>query len=192
MLQDRLAVEEDYQLVAAADAVLNDSKDLREIVQNQRADKDEESDDQENRRESSDRGTPHLQSHLRSQVRAQPAEQRPAKAFKKSGRGRSGSMQPQPQSPARQSQLDQPHSAQPESDSHLPEQRQSTTTASNQSTQQATARQEMPNGHAQPAASLHSRTLELASRPQVTELDTQNRETRMCSWCPTAAVLASG
>ena len=191
MLQDRLAVEEDYQLVAAADAILNDSKDLREIVQSQRADKDEESDDQENRRESSERGTLHLQSQPRSQVRAQPAEQRPAKAFKKS-RGRSGSMQPQPHSPARQPQLDQPHPAQPESDSHLPEQRQSTATASNQSTQQATAMQEMPNGHAQPAARPHPRTLALASPPQVTELDTQNRETRMCSWCPTAAVLASG
>ncbi|KAL0053340.1 hypothetical protein WJX82_004539 [Trebouxia sp. C0006] len=83
--EDRHAVDEDYQLVAAADAIMNDSKDLKELVQTQRADKQEDSDDQEDRRDSSDRGT-----------------------------------------------------------------------------------------------------------PSITVLDTQSRETRVCSWCPTAAVLASG
>ncbi len=184
-------MEEDYQLVSAADAVLNEHKDLKDIVVNQRADKEDDSDDQENRRESSERGTAHPQSQ--SHPRTQPAEQKPAKGLKRS-RGRSGSMHPQPPSPARLPQLDpatQPHPAQPESDRHMSEQPQLATAASHRSPQHAAATRDMPNGHAQTSAR-QPQSLAPIAPPQTTLLDTQTRETRMCSWCPTAAVLASG
>ena len=190
MLQDRHAVDEDYQLVAAADAIMNDCKDLRELVQTQRAEKEEESDDQEDRRDSSDRGTPQFQS-LRSQVRVQPAEQKPLKGLR---RGRGRGMPPQSHSLARQSQLDQPHPAQPASDRHMPENQQAATHADNQTPGHATTLRDMPNGHSQHAqpAARPLNTLKPLFPPQITVLDTQSRETRVCSWCPTAAVLASG
>jgi len=183
LLQDRNAVDEDYQLVAAADAIMNDSKDLKELVQTRRADKQEDSDDQEDRRDSSDRGTPTVMVH--------PAEQKPSKGLR---RGRGRGMPPQSHSPARQSQLDQPHPAQPVSDRHMPDHRQAATHADNQTPGHATALRDMPNGHsqhAQPSAQPLN-TLKPVFPPQITVLDTQSRETRVCSWCPTAAILASG
>ncbi|KAL0029976.1 hypothetical protein WJX77_011317 [Trebouxia sp. C0004] len=134
--EDRHAVEEDYQLVAAADAIMNDSKDLRELVQTRRADKEEDSDDQEDRRDSSERGTPQFQS-LRSQA---------------------------------------------------------ATHSDNQTPGHATALRDMPNGHSQHAqpAARPLNALKPVGLPQITVLDTHGRETRVCSWCPSAAVLASG
>ena len=191
MLQDRTAVEEDYQLVSAADAVLNDSRDLRDVVLAQRADKEESSEDQENLRDSAERGTATQQS--RSQARAQLAEQRPARGMKRS-RGRSASMHPQPPSPVRQSPLEQaaqPQHAQPQSDHQMSEQPLFATSTSSQSPEHAPAARDMPNGRGQ-AAARPAHSLVPISPPQITVLDAQNRETRMCSWCPTAAVLASG
>ncbi|DBA92963.1 TPA: Transducin (beta)-like 1 X-linked receptor 1 [Trebouxia sp. C0005] len=181
--EDRHAVDEDYQLVAAADAIMNDAKDLRELVQTQRADKQEDSDDQEDRRDSSERGTP--------TVRVQPAEQKAAKGLR---RGRGRGVPPQSHSPARQSQLDQPHPAQPASDRHMPEHKQAATHADNQTPGNAAALRDMPNGHSQHAqpAAWPLNALKPVFPPQITVLDTHSRETRVCSWCPTAAVLASG
>ncbi|DBA79018.1 TPA: hypothetical protein ACH3X1_008882 [Trebouxia sp. C0004] len=188
--EDRHAVEEDYQLVAAADAIMNDSKDLRELVQTRRADKEEDSDDQEDRRDSSERGTPQFQS-LRSQVRVQPAEHKPAKGLR---RGRGRGMPPQSHCPAPQSQLDQPHPAQPASDRHMSEHKQAATHSDNQTPGHATALRDMPNGHSQHAqpAARPLNALKPVGLPQITVLDTHGRETRVCSWCPSAAVLASG
>ena len=188
-LQDRQAVEDDYQLVSAADAILNDDKELRDIVVAQRAENDEDdSEDQDNRRASSDRGATPQRS--RSQARAHPAEQKPGKGLK---RGRGRNMLPQPHSPTRPAQRElapQPQQAQPELDEP---QVASAANWRSQPHSHAVSTREMPNGHAQSQAAAHpAQSLVIVGTPQITVLDAHNRETRMCSWCPTAAVLASG
>ena len=191
MVQDRSAVEDDYQLVSAADIVLNEPRDLKDLVVAQRAEKEEsDSEDQENAREPLDRGTRALPA--RYQAPAQAPEQRPAKQVRKKAKASLISTPPySPPHPVPLDPLAQPQHVQPESD-HMMDEGPSTSAAPavrQRSPQAAANIRDLPNGNSHTKA---HRTPQVVSRPQVDVLDAQSRETRMCAWCPTDAVLASG
>lgn len=190
-VQDRSAVEDDYQLVSAAEVIVHESRDLRDLVLTQRADKEEsDSEDQEHARDSSDRG---LSVPARQQAPSQPVEVKPAKQAKKKSKPSLLSQIAQKSSPLRTVPLDtfsQPQQAQPER-AHMMDAEPSSAAAvpRQHNPQPAAGIRNMPNSHAQGNAS----SAQLADiQPQVAVLDAQSRDTRMCAWCPTDAVLASG
>ena len=199
-VQDRTAVEEDYQLVSAAEVILNEPRDLRDAVLAQRADKEEsDSEDQENVRDSSDRLMGAVS--IRPQAAPQPVDQKPAKQIRK--KARLSQVPTHPYSPPRPVPLDpfdQPQQAQPER-AHLMDEGPSPSSAAaaaaaaapaarQHNPQAAPSIRDAPNSHMQGTAQRAQRLPD--TRPQVEVLDAQSRETRMCAWCPTDAVLASG
>lgn len=191
-MQDRSAVEDDYQLVSAAEVILNESRDLRDVVLAQRADKEEsDSEDQENAQDSSERGPGAMPARL--QAPPQPVEQKPAKQVRKKSKPSLMSQIPRFSSPrpVPLDALSQPQQAQPEH-AHMMDTEPSSSAAavSRQHTSQAAASmRNTSNSHAQ-ASTGHAQRLP-DTQPEVELLDAQ-RETRMCAWCPTDAVLASG
>lgn len=190
-MQDRSAVEDDYQLVSAAEVILNESRDLRDLVQAQRADKEEsDSEDQEHARDSSDRG---LGVPPRQQAPSQPVEVKPAKQARKKSKPSLMSQIAQKSSPLPTVALDtfsQPQQAQPERAHMMDAEPSSAAAVPRQHNPQAAAgTRSMPSSHAQGSAP----SAQLADiQPQVEVLNAQSRDTRMCAWCPTDAVLASG
>lgn len=191
-MQDRSAVEDDYQLVSAAEVIVNESRDLRDLVVAQRADKEEsDSEDQEHARDSSDMG---LGVPARQQAPLQPMEVKPAKqARKKSKPSLLSQIAPPKSSPLRTTPLDtfsEPQQAQPER-AHMMDAEPSSAAAAPRQLNplSAASTRNMPSSHAQGSAPL----AQLAdTQPQVEVLNAQGRDTRMCAWCPTDAVLASG
>lgn len=163
-LQDRSSVEEHYKLVNARDMLTMDNKEVKEHVQAIRAE-EEESSDQE------------------PPAAPQPARQAPEARLPKAKRGRKPANGLH-NSPARASAaVEQP--AQPSQQVSEREQH----------AQQAQPSSQQPQEQAAEASFTHAAKPAKVAQPpraQVTVLDTQNRETRLCMWSPTEDVLASG
>ena len=190
-MQDRSAVEDDYQLLSAADVVLNEARDLKDIVLAQRADKEEsDSEDEDRVRDPSDRAMGAGQARL--QAAPQPMDQKPVKPARK--KPKTSAMHPHPYSPPRSAPLDAfPQQAHPEP-GHLTDEAPSSSTAAvgaRQTPQAAPIARNTPNSHAQGGAHRAQR-LPGDSKPRVEVLDAQGREVYMCAWSPVGAVLASG
>ena len=181
-------------LLTAADVVLNEPRDLKDLVAAQRAEREEsDSEDQENARDSSDRGLG--AAPARVQAAAQPTEQRPAKQVRK--RAKSSVLPPHPYSPPLPVPLDplaQPQQAQPEHDNIMDEGPSSSSAAAaaarQHASQNAASSHNLANDHMQSKGRRAHQAVVV--QPQVEVLDAQSRETRMCAWCPNDAVLASG
>ena len=195
VVQDRTAVEDDYQLVSAAEVILNESRDLRDVVLAQRADKEEsDSEDQENAQDSPESGPGAVPARL--QAPPQPVEHKPAKQVRKKSKPSLMSQIPRFSTP-RPVSVDipsQPQQVQPER-AHMMDTEPSSSAAvvPRQHTplpQAAASMRNTPNGQAPGSAGLAQRLPD--AQPEVEVLDAQSRETRMCAWCPTDAVLASG
>ena len=190
-LQDRTGIEDDYQVLDVADIMMNkDLGDLRDVAQNQRAEREEESDGMEDEREALQRAPAVRQAQLAP--RLLPPEQKPPKASKRS-KGRPALAHQQQQSPSAERELNhatQPALAAPGTDRLMLDQAQAAAQPS-QAMDHASVASDLPNGHSQPAAKPASERVPFFSS-QATVLDSQSRETNMCSWWPTAAVLASG
>ncbi|KAL3137970.1 Transducin (beta)-like 1 X-linked receptor 1 [Trebouxia sp. C0009 RCD-2024] len=188
--EDRSAVEDDYQLVSAADVVLNEARDLKDIVLAHRADKEEsDSEDEEHVRDPSDRAMGAAPARL--QAAPQPVEQKPVKPARK--KPKTSAMHPHPYSPTRSAPLDAfPQQAHPEP-SHLPDEGPSSTAGAGprQTPQAAPSIRNTPNSHVQ-GGTHRAQRLPGDTKPRVEVLDAQSREVRMCAWSPVGAVLASG
>lgn len=192
-MQDRTAVEDDYQLVSAAEVILNESRDLRDVVLAQRADKEEsDSEDQENAQDSSERGPSAVPARL--QAPPQLVEQKPAKQVRKKPKTSLMSQIPRHSTPhpVPLDILSQPQQVQPERAHTMDAEPSSSAAAmpSQHTPQAAASRHNKSNSQAQGSAG-HAQWLP-DTQPEVEVLDAQSRETRMCAWCPTDAVLASG
>ena len=168
-----------------------DLGDLRDVAQNQRAEREEESDGMEDAREALQRAPAVRQAQLAP--RLLPPEQKPPKASKRSKGRPALAHQQQQQSPSAERDLDhatQPALAPPGTDRLMLDQAQAAAQPS-QAMDHASAAPDLPNGHPQPAAKPASDRVPFFSS-QATVLDAQSRENRFCSWSPTAALLASG
>lgn len=180
-------MDDDYQLVSAADVVLNEARDLKDIVLAQRADKEEsDSEDEDIVRDPSERALP-----ARLQAAPQPVDQKPAKPARK--RPKTSVLPSHPYSPSRSAPLDAlPQRAHPEP-GHATEEGPSSAAAGGgrQTPQAAPAARNPSNSHVQGSAQRAQRS-PMDTKPRVEVLDAQSRETRMCAWSPVDAVLASG